>query len=119
MFACLHAPGNFPLLLQCAGYFSPLIEETSPDTVTFDVRGLGLIFGPPSQIAAEIVRRLGINGNVAIASNPDAAVHAARGIRGVTVIAPGGEAAVLAPLPLFLLGGSSYSAPARRKKQGQ
>jgi protein ImuB len=108
MFACLHAPGNLPLLLECAGYFSPLIdEETSRDDVVFDVHGLGLIYGAPENIAAEIHRRVGVPANISLASNPDAALHAARGIAGVTVMPPGREAAMLAPLPLHLLGGSS------------
>ncbi len=106
MFACIHAPGNLAALLHCAGEFSPLVEETSPDDVIFDIRGLGLIFGAPDHIAAEIYRRLGVPGNVAAASNPDAAFFAARGIAGITVIEPGREAQVLAPLPLYLLGGS-------------
>src|SRR5207244_2780731 len=106
MFAAVHTPGNFPLLLVCAEHFSPLIEEQPPDTVVFDIRGLRLIFGTPQEIAAEIHRRVGIPANVAVASNPDAAVHAARGVAGVTVIAPHQEAAILAPLPLYLLGGS-------------
>jgi protein ImuB len=106
MFACLHAPGNLPLLLQCAGYFSPLIEETSADTVVFDIRGLRWIYGTPEQIASEIQRRVGIPSNLALASNPDAAVHAARRLSGVTILSPGSEAAILAPLPLYLLGGS-------------
>lgn len=122
MFACLHAPGNLPLLVECAGYFSPWVEqcaeqwveqwievteEVVSDNVVFDIRGLKLIYGTPEQIAAAIERRMGLKANLAIASNPDAAVHAARGIAGVTVIAPGREAAALAPLPLYLLGGSS------------
>jgi protein ImuB len=107
MYACIHAPGNLPVLVECAGHFSPLIEETSPDDVIFDIRGLRLIFGAPQHIAAEIHRRLGLPGNVAVASNPDAAFFAARGIAGVTVIEPGKEADVLAPLPLYLLGGSA------------
>jgi protein ImuB len=106
MFAALHAPGNHPLLLACAERFSPLIEELPPDTVVFDIRGLRLIFGDSKEIATEIHRRLGISANIAIASNPDAAMHTARGIKGVTVIAPHQEAATLAPLPLCLLGGS-------------
>ena len=106
MFACLHAPGNLALLVQCASHFSPLIEETSPDTVVFDIRGLRRICGAPEQIAAEIQRRVGIPANLAIGSNPDAVVHAARGFPGITILPPGGEAATLAPLPPFLLGGS-------------
>jgi protein ImuB len=41
--------------------------------------------------------------DLAIASDPDAAICAAKGIRGITVIPPGREAEVLAPLPLNLL----------------
>jgi protein ImuB len=107
MFACLHSPGNLPLLVECAGYFSPLIEESTNDSVVFDIRGLRLIYGTPEQIAQAIELRMGVKANLAIASNPDAAMHAARGIRGVTVIPPGREADVLARLPLFLLGGSA------------
>jgi protein ImuB len=106
MFACLYAPGNLVLLLECARHFSPLIEETSPDAVMFDIRGLGRIYGEPEQIADAIQRRVGIPANLALAVNPDAAVHAARGLAGVTILAPGREAAVLATLPLYLLGGS-------------
>jgi len=107
MFACIHASGNLLALLDCAAEFSPLVEETSPDDVIFDIRGLRLIFGAPRHIASEIHRRLGVPGNVAVASNPDAAFLAARGISGVTVIEPGRESATLAPLPLYLLGGSA------------
>lgn len=106
MFACLHAPGNLPILLECAAHFSPLIEETSPDTVVFDARGLQRMFGEAEQLAAAIARRLGIEARLALASNPDAAVHAARGFPGTTIVSVGREAAMLAPLPLFLLGGS-------------
>jgi protein ImuB len=106
MFACIHSPGNLPRLIECAGHFSPLIEETAADTVVFDIRGLGRIFGTPEQIAKAIEQRVGIPVNLAIAANPDAAVHAARGIRGTTILPPHGEAAILAPLPPYLLGGS-------------
>ncbi|MEP6715201.1 MAG: hypothetical protein ABJC09_06480 [Terriglobia bacterium] len=106
MYACLHAPGNLPLLVECARGFSPHIEEIPPGTVIFDVRGLTALYGPPSSLAREIERLVGIPANLAIATNPDAAMHAARGFRGITVIEPGEEAAVLAPLPLNLLEGS-------------
>jgi len=107
MYACIHAPGNLPLLIECARGFSPHIEEISPDAVVFDVRGLESLYGPPPQLAREIDRRVGIVANVAIASNPDAAIHAALGIRGITIIEPGCEAEALTHLPLNLLGGSS------------
>ena len=74
--------------------------------VVFDIRGLESLHGPPDSIARAVEREVGIRANIAIASNPDVAVHAARGLLGTTVIAPGNEAAVLAPLSLHLLGGS-------------
>lgn len=103
MFACLHAPGNLPLAIECARGFSPYIEENPPDTVIFDVRGLESLYGPPEQLAREIERRVGVPAAIAIAANPDAAMHAALGKRGVTVIAEGGEAGTLAALPVNLL----------------
>src|ERR1019366_7306192 len=109
MYACLHAAGNTALLVECARYFSPRIEETSPDTVLFAARGLTSLFGDPHQIAQAIANRAGIPVNVAIAANPDTAAMAARGIPGITVIPPGREAATLAPLPLNLLSGASLS----------
>jgi protein ImuB len=110
MFACLNAPGNLPLAVECARGFSPHIEELPPDTVIFDVRGLESLYGPPAQLVREIERRAGVPASIAIAANPDAAMHAALGIPGVTVIAPGKEAEVLAPLPVNLLRGSPETA---------
>jgi protein ImuB len=104
MFACLHAPGNLPLAVECARGFSPYIEEMPPDTVIFDVRGLESLYGPARELAGEMERRIGVPASIAIAANPDAAMHAAHGLRGVTVIAAGREAEALAPLPLNLLG---------------
>ncbi|HZL57548.1 MAG TPA: hypothetical protein VFC21_10720, partial [Bryobacteraceae bacterium] len=110
MYACIHAPGNLSLAIECARGFSPHIEENPPDAVIFDVRGLESLYGPPSSLASEIERRAGMPANIAITSNPDAAMHAACGFRGVTVIAPGKEAETLASLPLNLLGGSPDTA---------
>ena len=106
MFAAIHAPGNLELLIDCAEHFSPLVEETCKDTIVFDIRGQKLIYGAPEHIAAEIQRRIAIPANVAVAANPDAAIHAARGLVDITILTPGSEAAKLAPLPLHLLGGS-------------
>src|SRR5438105_2055342 len=103
MFASVHARGNFPILRECAEYFSPLIEETSGDTITFEISGLDHLIGSPDQIARAIENRIGIPANIAIAANPDAAVHAARGIAGITILPAGEEARILAPLPLNLL----------------
>src|ERR1700690_2034214 len=97
MYACIHAEGNPALLLECARHFSPRIEET-PDTVLLDVRGLHSLFGEPRDIAHAIANRVGIPANIAISADPDAAMMAARGIGGITVVPPGREAEVLAPL---------------------
>jgi protein ImuB len=114
MFACVFAPGNLPLLIECARFFSPHIfsdiGELGEDAVVFDVRGLTSLYGPAAQLAREIDRRVGVAANIAIAGNPDAAIHAARGLRGITVIEPGQEAETLARLPLNLLGGSAETA---------
>jgi protein ImuB len=112
MFACMHAP-NLPdshsaLLHNCAYGFSPRVEETDVQTAVLDIAGLERLFGPPERMAAAMRRRaaeLGLRVNVAVASNPDAAVHAARGFAGITLIPPGEEGRVLGPLPISLLGG--------------
>ncbi len=112
MYAALHASGNPELLLECARYFSPRIELTSADTVLLHIAGLENLFGSPRQIAEALANRAGIPLNVAVAADADAAVHAARGISGITVIPPGKEATTLAPLPLNLLPGSADAAEA-------
>jgi protein ImuB len=109
-YACLYASGNPALLLECAGRFSPLIEQTSQDAVIFDVEGMGRLYATPRLLADAIVAQAGIPVSIGLASNPDAAWHAACGFRGITVIPPGEEAKVLAPLPLNLLGGSPQAA---------
>jgi protein ImuB len=105
MFCCLYAPGNLPILMDCARRFSPLIEEHS-DLVVFDVQGLNSLYGPLAALAGVIQAAVGVLASIAIADNPDAAIHAGKGIRGTTIIAAGAEAAILAPLPINLLGGT-------------
>jgi protein ImuB len=104
MFACIHGPGA--AASGCAYEFSPRIEELDPNTVVADAAGLDRLFGHPAALAATLSSRfaeLGFTGSIAIAANPDAAVHAARGLPGVTVIPRGEEAARLADLPIDLL----------------
>lgn len=103
MFASLHGSGN---LRSLAFEFSPAVEQTAPDTMTFDVSGLDRLFGLTQDIAAAIVRRAGETGvkaNLAIAANPDAAICAARGFAGVSILPQGDEAKFLGSLPLKLL----------------
>ncbi len=106
MFASLHGSGN---LTAVAFEFSPLVEQTAPDTVTFDVAGLERLFGLAQDVAAAIARRAketGLQANVALAANPDAAICAARGFAGVSILPQGDEAKFLERLPLALLGPS-------------
>jgi len=93
-------------LLDCAQAFSPRVEDTAPDTAIAALAGLERIFGPPSQIARDLAKRaseMGLGAHVAVAANPDAALHAARGFAGVTVIPSGKEAERLGTLPLEVL----------------
>src|SRR5260370_26155044 len=104
MFACIHGPGA--AASGCAYEFSPRVEELDPSTVVVDAAGLERLFGTPRELAAALASRfgaMGFTGSIAIASNPDAAVHAARGIPGVTLIPRGQEAARLGELPVELL----------------
>jgi len=110
------------LLIDLAFTFSPLVEQTTVDTVVLDVAGQDLLFGSPANpesavdndteidsaraLANEIVRRaaqLGFKVNVSVAANPDAAIHSARSFKGVTVIPAGRESLQLGSLPLKLL----------------
>ena len=104
MYACLYAPsGNLTAL---ALSFSPVVEETSADTVIFSIDRLERLIGTPHQIASEIGRcgaAQGIQGSLAIADDPDTAAIVARNRPGVTVIAPGKSAEALAGLPIDAL----------------
>ena len=76
-------------LLDAACAFSPRVEDTAADTVVLDLAGLESLFGPPAKIARELARRaseLGLEANVAVAANPDAATYLARGFHGVTIV---------------------------------
>ena len=98
-------------LLDCAQSFSPCVEDAAADTVILDLAGMESLFGSLPAIAHTLFRRateLGLDGSVAVASNPDAAQLAARGFSGVTVIPSGKESESLESLPVEVLfaGGS-------------
>src|SRR5258708_19606224 len=109
-------------LIDLAFTFSPLVEHTADGTVALNVSGQNLLFGSPANsgpavddnatihsmraLASEIVRRaaqLNFKVNVSIAANPDAAIHAARAFKGVTVIPVGEESLQLGNLSLKML----------------
>jgi protein ImuB len=104
MFACLHGQGNLTAL---AFEFSPTVEQTAADTVTFDVSGLDRLLGLPQDVAHAIARRAAetqVAANLALAANPDAAIYAARGFAGVSIVPQGDEAKFLGSLPLAIAG---------------
>src|SRR5215471_551702 len=93
-------------LLDCAQSFSPCVEDTACDTALLDLAGMESLLGTLLEIARAISARaktLGLEANVAIASNPDAALVAARGFSGITVFPVGKEAKELGCLPIDVL----------------
>ena len=93
-------------LLDCAQSFSPEVEDTAPGTVLLNLAGLEPLFGPLSKIARDLTRRvsqMGLEANIAVTANPDAALVAARGFPGVTLIPEGREAERLGDLPVDVL----------------
>jgi len=101
-------------LLDCAWTISPRIEpgpkradNDLPDTVILDIAGCEKLLGPPEKIARDLKRvaaDVGFETQVAIAGNPEAAICAARGFSGITVMPERKEAEILGNLLLSLLG---------------
>lgn len=93
-------------LMDAGWSVSPRIEDAGEDEIVVDLAGLGSLFGSEEEIGAEIERRAfacGLQVNVAIAGNIDAASIAARGRGGTTVIPRGEEAERLRDLPVNVL----------------
>lgn len=98
------------VLLECAGTFSPRVEERTGGTAfvcVIDIAGTEKLFGPPMQLAKTLlgrIRALGVTASVAVSSNFEAAVCHARGRPAQTAVIPHGmEDIALAPLPLEVL----------------
>jgi protein ImuB len=109
MFACIFAPC---VSTEFAYGFSPLVEEVRAGTVVIDIDGCELLFGSPYQLAREISERAkksraegGLESpvSVAIAANPDAAIHAATNLQGITFVSPGEELTCLGEFPVAAL----------------
>src|SRR5258708_9295522 len=93
-------------LLDCAQSFSPEVEDAAPGTVLLNLAGLEPLLGPLPKIARDLERRvsqMGLEANIAVAANPNAALLAARGFPGVTLIPEGREAERLGDLPVDVL----------------
>lgn len=99
---------SFAALVRCSQQFSPRVETVaSPQaercgaTLVLDVSGSERLLGSAAQIGTTLwqsVCALGYEASVASANRASVALLAARGIAGVTTIAPGREAETLAPL---------------------
>src|ERR1700687_3105324 len=93
-------------LLDCAQSFSPEGEDSAPGIVLLTLAGLEPLFGPLSKIAHDLalrVSQMGLEANIAVAANLDAALLGARGFPGVTLIPEGREAERLGDLPVDVL----------------
>jgi len=93
-------------LLDCAQSFSPEIEDTSTGTVLLNLAGLEPLLGPLSKITCNLAQRateIGFEANIAVAANPDAALLAAHGFPGVTLIPEAEEAKRLGELAVDVL----------------
>jgi protein ImuB len=125
MFGAIYAAeGSSPeALLAVAQEFSPRVDAGSHDRafdsaqgafdsaqareIVLDLHGLTRLFGDTRTIAEELRRTAadrGLQIRVAIAGTRTAARLMVRHRAGLSIIEPGTEAAVLAPLPLTLLG---------------
>jgi protein ImuB len=93
-------------LMDLGWSVSPRVEDTAPDTIVLDLAGLASLLGAEEIIAEQLIERasrLGLVVRVAIASNPETAIHAARGFAGVTLIPAGEESKQLGGLPVSVL----------------
>jgi protein ImuB len=111
MFACIHV-WKLPAALSLTDFaygFSPVVEEVRPGTAVIDVDGCELLFGSAYELANEIAQRaqksqteggLETTVSVAVAANPDAAIHAATHLKGITFVSPGEELTCLGDFPV-------------------
>jgi protein ImuB len=111
MFVCIHV-WKLPAALSLTDFaygFSPVVEEVRPGTAVIDVDGCELLFGSAYELANEIAQRaqksqteggLETTVSVAVAANPDAAIHAATHLKGITFVSPGEELTCLGDFPV-------------------
>ncbi len=91
--------------------YSPLVQMTGPDEAAIDVTGMERVSGPPELIALDIRRRvreeLSLIVSIGLATGRTTAKIAAKSAKpdGFRAIAPGKEAAFLAPLPIAAMPG--------------
>ena len=90
-------------LLDLGWSISPRVENSAADSIVVDLTGLAPLFGSEEAIAHLLAQRaldLSLLVQVAVSSNLEVALHAARGFPGITVIPPGEESKRLGALPV-------------------
>ncbi len=98
-------------VMEILGRYTPLVEQVSIDEAFLDVAGSEKLFGPPAEIArrlkAEVRDETGLTVSVGAATTKLVAKVASdlRKPDGLVVVAPGTEAAFLAPLAIRCLWG--------------
>jgi nucleotidyltransferase/DNA polymerase involved in DNA repair len=104
MFACLYSLST-PLaaLVALAESFTPRFEVKGP-LVLLDVSGLSRLLGTIEEIGEELRRASPGPVRIAMAPTQTAAALLALSRAGLTIVAPGTQAAALAPLPVSALG---------------
>jgi protein ImuB len=99
-------------LLECAGTFSPRVEDRSDDhafVCVVDIAGTETLFGPPGTLAKCLLGRIkviGVAASVAVSDNFHTAMCVARARSSrmdVSVVASGNASVVLSSLPLSVL----------------
>jgi len=100
------------ILLECAGAFSPRVEDKSEDGAflcVVDIAGTASLFGPPESLAGNLltrVRALGITASIAVSRNFHAAIALAKGLpprTSMKILPAGDESSAIASLPLAVL----------------
>src|SRR4051812_8712850 len=108
MYGALHSPSAVAegVLLALAHAFTPRVESLGAADVLLDLHGLGRVWAAPEILGRALIDAGADRGatlQAAIASTRVAALVAARGRRGLTVVTAGQEADMLAPLLLDVL----------------
>jgi len=100
------------VLLECAGMFSPRIEDVKQDRsflCVIDIAGTETLLGPPNILAQKLltqVQALGIRARIAVSSNFHTAICLARDMSlrtAITVVPVDNESVALEPLSLAVL----------------
>jgi protein ImuB len=104
-------------LLDVAHSFTPRVEDTASDTLLLDLTGLERLYGAPTKMGHDLASRvsaIGLEANIAVAANPETAMHAAMGFSGTIVIPSGEESRRLGVLPISILLDTFEISPGRR-----